>query len=224
MTDVPTKFRDTKTGEVRLDALLASYAELEKKLGQMVAVPGDDADDAARSRFYRALGVPESPDGYDVTFADERFAADPQVNARLHAAGLTPAQVQLVYDLAADYIGPAVERAGAEFEAKSQAERLRQHFGGEERWRDVSRQLKQWGEARLPPDVMHALCCTEEGVHALHAMMRNGEPGLGRGARETDAASEADLAKMMRDPRYWKSKDPAFVEQVTQGFQRLYPQ
>jgi len=224
MTDVPAKFRDPKTGAVRLDALLGSYAELEKKLGQMIAVPGDDADDEARQRFHSALGVPDSPDGYEISFDDERFAADPQVNARLHQAGLTPAQVQLVYDLAAEYVGPAVERAGAEFEASAQGDRLREHFGGAERWRDVSRQLRQWGEARLPPDVLHALCCTEDGVHALHTMMRNGEPGLGRGTNQAGPASEADLTAMMRDPRYWKTKDPAFVEQVTQGFRRLYPE
>ena len=28
---------------------------------------------------------------------------------------------------------------------------------------------------------------------------------------------------MMRDPRYWRERDPGFVAQVTEGFQRLYP-
>ena len=27
---------------------------------------------------------------------------------------------------------------------------------------------------------------------------------------------------MIRDPRYWRDKDPAFINQVTQGFQRRY--
>ena len=29
---------------------------------------------------------------------------------------------------------------------------------------------------------------------------------------------------MMRDPRYWRERDATFVAQVTEGFQRLYPQ
>jgi hypothetical protein len=28
---------------------------------------------------------------------------------------------------------------------------------------------------------------------------------------------------MMRDPRYWRDRDPAFIAQVTEGFKRLYP-
>jgi hypothetical protein len=28
---------------------------------------------------------------------------------------------------------------------------------------------------------------------------------------------------MMRDPRYWRERDPSFIAQVTEGFQRLYP-
>ena len=34
---------------------------------------------------------------------------------------------------------------------------------------------------------------------------------------------EAGLTRMMRDPRYWRERDPALVAQVTEGFQRLYP-
>jgi hypothetical protein len=29
---------------------------------------------------------------------------------------------------------------------------------------------------------------------------------------------------MMRDPRYWRQQDPAIVEQVREGFRRLYQQ
>lgn len=36
-------------------------------------------------------------------------------------------------------------------------------------------------------------------------------------------AAEARLREMMRDPRYWRDRDPAFVRRVTEGFGRLYP-
>lgn len=225
MTDmtVPEKFRDPQSGALRVDALLKSYVELERRLGQMISLPGEGADDEERQRFLRALGVPDSPDDYDVRFDDARFAADPAVNRRLHQAGLTPAQVQVVYDLAAEHLGPAVERLGAEFEATRQAERLSDRFGGPEKWREIARQLKSWGETNLSPDVLHALSCTEEGVCAMHAMMQKGEPGFAAGSGASTVLSEADLTQMMRDPRYWKSRDRDFVSKVSAGFKRLYP-
>ncbi|MEQ8602530.1 MAG: hypothetical protein RIB45_04365 [Marivibrio sp.] len=33
---------------------------------------------------------------------------------------------------------------------------------------------------------------------------------------------EESLRRLMRDPRYWRDKDPAVVDQVSQGFRRLY--
>ena len=35
--------------------------------------------------------------------------------------------------------------------------------------------------------------------------------------------SEESLQKMMRDPRYWREKDPETIRKVSQGFERLYP-
>lgn len=33
--------------------------------------------------------------------------------------------------------------------------------------------------------------------------------------------SEEDLRAMMRDPRYWQRREPAFVARVTEGFRKL---
>ncbi|MBM3558277.1 MAG: hypothetical protein FJX47_22270, partial [Alphaproteobacteria bacterium] len=59
---IPAKFRDPESGALRLEALLKSYGELERKLARMVEVPGDDADDEAIARFRKAIGVPDAPD------------------------------------------------------------------------------------------------------------------------------------------------------------------
>ena len=58
---------------------------------------------------------------------------------------------------------------------------------------------------------------------ALHQMMRASEPEL-LGAGESSAAelTEEALAEMMRDPRYWRQRDPEFIARVTAGFKRLY--
>jgi hypothetical protein len=36
------------------------------------------------------------------------------------------------------------------------------------------------------------------------------------------ALTEAELIQMMRDPRYWKDRDPQVVTAVREGFDRLY--
>lgn len=223
--EIPAKFRDPETGALRADALLKSYLELERKLAAMVEVPGDDADEAAVGRFRRALGVPERPDDYEIALRSGLFQGDPEVNRRLHEAGFTPAQAQLVYDLAEDYVGPVVEDMGAGFEASRQAERLAQHFGGEEKWREVARQVAAWGRANMPPAAFEALSTTYEGVLALYNMMRSGEPGMrdGAGAAAEGPLDQAGLDRMMRDPRYWRERDAGLIAKVRQGFERLYP-
>jgi hypothetical protein len=35
--------------------------------------------------------------------------------------------------------------------------------------------------------------------------------------------SEEQLVALMRDPRYWKKRDPEILAKVTEGFRRLYP-
>lgn len=42
------------------------------------------------------------------------------------------------------------------------------------------------------------------------------------GGQPAVAQTEAELNKMQADPRYWKDRDPSFIQQVQQGFARLY--
>ena len=53
----PRSSGTARAGAIRTDALLKSYVELERKLGSMVPLPGDD-DQEGRERLRRALGVP----------------------------------------------------------------------------------------------------------------------------------------------------------------------
>lgn len=225
---LPEKFWDPETGSVRLEALAKSYAALEKRLSGTLSVPGDDAPDEERTAFRQQLdrlrGVPEAPDAYEVAARHPLLESDPELNALLHQAGFTPDQVQVVYDLAADRVLPVIETLAADFEADRQLVRLIDHFGGEERWAEVSRQILAWGKAALPPDVLEAMATTSEGVLALHRMMSSGEPGLRGGAAAGEAPpDEARLKEMMRDPRYWRDKDPALQRKVSEGFKALYP-
>lgn len=204
---VPDKFWDSERGTLRSDALIKSYKELERKLG---ATPSQD--------------LPGTPDDYHVESSNELITGDPEVNTRLHAAGFTQEQAQLVYDLAAEKLLPMVAEVASVFEAERQVERLVVEFGGSERWRQTSRQITAWGRATLPEAAFDALATTYEGVVAMHGMMTKDEPGfLQDASNDGNVLSEKTLREMMRDPRYWNDQDPDYVRQVRDGFRRLFP-
>lgn len=219
--EVPEKFWDASKGELRTDALLKSYGELERRLAQKLAPPALDATAEEVARFREAMGVPLCPEDYSIQAPCEECCNDLEVNAALHAAHFTNPQAQLVYDLAAQKLLPLLAEAAAQYEADRQREKLVAHFGGEERFRQVAGQLSGWGQANLPPAVYQALSGTAEGVLALEQMMHRPEPMLGRETSMPTAATEAELRAMMRDPRYWHSREPAFVQRVTEGFRKL---
>jgi len=203
---LPGKFWDDARGEVRLDALVKSYLELERRLGA----------GALRS-------APPNPDAYTIKPQHDLLGPDPNINQRLHAAGFTQEQAQLVYDLAAERLMPLVAELAALFEADNQVARLIEHFGGDERWREIARQIDVWGRSRLPERMFNVLSTTYEGVLVMHRMMGGEEPGLLRdGAANELPASEAELKQLMRDPRYWRQQDPTVVDKVRKGFRRLY--
>ncbi len=220
--NLPDKFWDSGKNAVRVEALLNSYLALEKRLSNMLPEPRNDED---RARLHRALGVPATPEDYCIDCRHGLFTPDSGINARLHAAGFTPEQAQTVYDLAAEKLVPLILDIAAQFEAEREIERLEKAFGGPERWQEMSRQLAAFGRRALPPEALEGLSASYEGVMALHRMMQD---GLGQGTGFADSAGipdafgEKDLRKMMRDPKYWRDRDPKFVEKVTQGFRALY--
>jgi hypothetical protein len=219
--DVPEKFWDAETGTLRTEQLLKSYRELERHLAKRVAPPAADAAAEELARFRDAMGIPATPEDYAITAPCPECASHPEVNARLHAAHFSQGQAQLVYDMAADRLLPLIAEAAAEFEANRQRDKLHAHFGGPERFKPIAAQLAAWGRGNLAPPVFAALSTTAEGVLALEQMMRKQEPSLTRDATAPTVQNEDELRNMMRDPRYWRSREPEFVRRVTEGFRRL---
>lgn len=212
---IPEKFWDIKTNQLRSDALIKSYLELEKKLGKMI-----DPED--RARLNQIMGVPEQPADYCINCDHGMFKPDETINTRMHEAGFAPHQAQLVYDLAAERMVPMILEVANEYQAEREQERLVAEFGGHERWQEIARQVQAWAGANLPPEAVHGLSTTYDGVMALYRMMQDsGEtiPAQGNG-KAIDSSD--DLAAMMRDPRYWQKKDPNYVAKVTAAFERKY--
>ncbi len=219
---IPEKFWDPVDGAVRVDGLLRSYTELERKLSRSLPLPAGDDDVAARERLLETLGRPATPDAYAIRQPHERVPPDPALNERLHAAGFTQEQAQLVYDLAAEHLVPVMDQVAEESRSREQVDLLARHFGGEEAWRQVALQIKTWGESHLEPTVFETLSASADGVLAMHEMMKVREPDLVGEARDSAAVDERMLDEMVRDPRYWRDRDPDFIARVTDGFRRLF--
>ncbi len=221
-TEVPEKFWDADAGELRTDTLLKSYLELEKKLGKMVPMPNDQ-DPNSRHRLQRALGKPETPDDYEIQAPHELVTPDPVINTKLHEAGLSSEQAQLVYDLAAEHLVPMVEEMSRETQQQAEHSRLAAHFGGEQKWQTIAPQIKTWAQANLPEEVFDNLATSFDGVLAIHQMMKAREPNMiSEAAVPSSTTDENQLSRMMRDPRYWRDRDPTFVAEVTAGYKRLF--
>ncbi len=203
-TDIPEKFLDPETGDLRLDTLVRSYNALEKKMSQTQSPPA-------------------SHEEYCIDCAHGLFQPDMDINKRMHEKGFTQEQAQEVYNMAAEKMVPMIMEIAADLQADREVEKLVSHFGGAEQWREVSHQLLAYGQKNLPPQVLDNMASSFEGVIALYRMMKGEEPSLQNTAAKTpDDMGEKELASMMRDPKYWKDRDPAFIAKVTQGFQKIY--
>jgi hypothetical protein len=203
---VPEKFWDDENDCIRIDSLIKSYIELEKKLGET-----------------RPIAIPVNPDDYNINIKNDLITCDPLVNRRLHAANFNQEQVQLVYDLACEYMMPLVTEIASVFEAEGQVARLVQHFGSEDRWREMAHQIDTWGRSHLPDRVFEVLSTTCEGILTMHRMMSGGEPGLIKSDEHNQGfLSESQLRTMMRDPRYWRDHESSIVAKVREGFRTLY--
>lgn len=219
--NLPEKFIDPESGEIRLDALINSYLSMEKKLSKMIPAP---ADEDSKDKVFQALGRPKSPEEYEIDLSHGLFDRDVECDQCMFEKGFTNDQAQLVYDLAAKKMVPLIVEMASEFEADREIEKLIEKFGGAEKWREVSRQLLAFGKKNLPEDVLNGLASSYDGVMALYRMMERDEASMNPKNDSKGAEGEEDLQAMIRDPRYWKQKDPAFIRKVTQGFQKIYGQ
>ena len=158
---VPEKFKNPETGALRLDALMNSYGELERKMSRKSVAPG-------------------TPEDYCINCDHVLFEPDTEINQRLHARGMSEEQVQEVYDVAAQKMVPMLKEIADDSKADREVEKLMAHFGGAETWKEVSRQLLAFGQKNLPADVLDNLSSSFEGVQALYRMMKSDEPTLRR--------------------------------------------
>ena len=184
---------------------------------------GAPPDDLAPDDAVPDDAVPDGPDGYRIDGDHPWLASDAELNGVLHEHGFTQGQAQLVYDIAHEYVLPLLDRMAGEIAGLRGERQLREAFPGED-WEARAEQTRQWGASALPGDLYETLAATPAGVAAMHRLMQHGEPDfLSRTGPAGPAADEAELRRLMDDPRYWRDHDPATIARVRDGFERLYP-
>nr|BDD44009.1 hypothetical protein 2 [Alphaproteobacteria bacterium] len=202
--NVPQKFKDPQTGAINVPAIVSSYSELERKMSEKP-------------------NAPKTPEEYCINCDHGMFEPDAEVNERLHAKGLSQEQMQEVYDLAAEKLIPMIMELAGDFHADREVEKLINHFGGQDNWKEVSRQLLAFGQKSLPDDVLENLSSSYEGVMALYRMMKGEDPVISKTDTQDQGGTDMnEIKSLMRDPKYWKEKDPSTVAKVTEGFKKIY--
>ena len=217
MEKIPEKFLN-KDGTLNTDALLKSYAELEKKIGTMITVPTEDSDDAARTKFNRAIGVPETSDEYPTNdlFDDE------SLREKFFEIGLTSHQVEKIYQIANEYLSPVINELFDMQKETNAMNELKKFFGDEEKMCTAMRAINSFGQKYLPRDAFDALCASPRGIRGIYAMMQSIEPNVQTDDATQNELTENDLRRMMRDPKYWRDMDAEYVRKIESGFKKLY--
>lgn len=205
-------------GTVNADALMKSYSQLEKKIGTMISIPTDDDDADAMQKFRRAIGVPEDTSEYPTNdlFDDE------SVRAKFHEIGLTKNQVAKIYEIANEFLSPVLSEI---FQTQHQSEamgELKKFFGDDDKMNDALNAINSFGEKFLPTDAFEALCTTPQGIQSIYKMMQSMEPSVSTDKNDSGKLSDADLRRMMRDPKYWREQDAEYIRKIENGFKKLY--
>ena len=217
MQKIPEKFQNPD-GTANVEALLKSYSELEKKIGGMVSVPDDNADKSVREKFNRAIGVPENANDYP----SNNLFDDESIKQKFHDIGLTSNQVEQIYSVAQEFLSPVIAELFSVKNETSEMLKLENFFGGREKMNDALNAINTFGEKFLPHDAFESLCCSASGIQGMYKMMQSVEPHVETNVGEQENLTDADLRRMMRDPKYWRDADPEYVRKIENGFKKLY--
>lgn len=220
---LPEQYWDAESGQIKTDELVGSY----KELNQFKTEYDERLSKRPESADKYELRVPEGvelPEGVEWQF-DENSDLLKAARQFAYDAGYGQEKFD---DLVGQYIQ---EKVGQKSEALTQAEETYQAemsaLGeqGEARIEAVNAYLT----ANLPEEKAKALqsgITSKAALEALEDLIGNaGGTKLQSGSQGTTATSitQDQLDEMIKDPRYWREKDPAFVRQVEDGYKKLYP-
>lgn len=212
---IPEKFWDADKGALNTEGLLKSYGELETEAGRL-----------------RAKEQPPK-DGYVVTIPEkykdkaEIPADDPMWNAYVaHAKkmGYSQERVNQNLEFFIDFMWNEHENG-----FNKEIEKL----GGAAKANERVQSLKNWAKNNLDErgqKLMDEVGTSAAAIELMSMMMAKASiqvnpPEEGADGGKKEDLTEAALTAKMKDERYWNpaKRDSAFVQEVTEGFQKLYP-
>jgi hypothetical protein len=214
---IPEKFMNGD-GTLNADALIKSYAELEKKIGGMISVPTGDADAEARAKFNRAIGVPADASEYPT----HDLFDDDSIRSKFLDANFTKSQVEKIYSIAEEFISPMLAELFQSNHVSNSIAELEKFFGGADKMTEALAAINSFGEKFLPADAFETLCSTPQGIQSVWRMMRSSEPDVATEKNASGNLSDTELRRMMRDPKYWRDHDAEYVRKIESGFKKLY--
>lgn len=217
MDNIPEKFLN-QDGTLNSESLIKSYTELEKKLGTMISVPNENSDAESKQKFNRAIGVPDNASEYP----KNDLYDDENLREKFLQIGLTKTQVEKIYSIADEFLSPVVSELFSVQNESSAINELKNFFGGTEKMNNALHAINAFGEKFLPHDAFDALCSTPQGIQSVYKMMQSMEPDVKTEQNEIKNLTDADLRRMMRDPKYWRDSDPEYVRKIENGFKKLY--
>lgn len=215
-------FWDAEKNEVKLSDLITSHSDLSKFKTETEAKFANRPESADKYE----LRIPDSfklPEGVDFEF-DESSPLVEKARAIAFEAGWGQEGFdQLVSAYMQEKVA-SFQNDETMIEETYQAELAKLGERGKERIDAADTFLK----GTLPENQYNAIkrvATTADGIAAIEALMalsKDKAPVMPSNS-QNDGLSEADLNSMIKDPRYWRDKDPAFIQKVTDGYKKLYP-
>ena len=199
--------------------LANAYTNLESKIGQKEEDIRASINEELEKNFYAnrpaTAGDYELPEIIDAEQANENELLQWWANEAFEN-GYSQEQFTKGVEMYAQAIQSNMPDLDAEMEALGDGAQDR--VNAVELWSNAN-----FGEEHM--DAIRMLGSTAKGIEVLEILMDKLKGSSVNGqAQPVGAINEADLTNMMKDPRYWspKDRDPNFIEQVNEGFGKLY--
>lgn len=213
---VPENFIDKETKTVNIAALVKSQEDLRKQIG---------SDESPKEGLYE-INIPE----------DFKEFIEPDKESVLYKTACAWAKSHKISQKDFDeLVSPYINELAAPFVAskeklQNEDAKLDKIFGN--RKQEVKERITNFFKNSSIANDTEALnevallTSTAAGVKVLHELITKNQGGMamiGAAAGGSEELNEATLREMMKDPRYWRDHEPNYVNKITEGFKKLYP-
>ena len=223
-------FWDAENGVVKMDAFIKSYSDTRSMVHAKDAAirekfiaeqQRDRPESPDKYEIPAELGIENIPEGFDVKFADD----DPMIEMWRNLAFQSNFSNDQFMEGIRTYIQTSLENR---VDPTAELEKLGEN--GQDRINRIDLVLNKHLEAE-EVGVLADFIGTAEGVEILEKLVAGisstSLPNLDSvEPAQNLAQSREELEEMMRDPRYTgigRPRDPAYIDLVTKGFDKLYP-